>query len=250
MGALINKQTSGIQAITLQQALQRGEAKQLTKVAAKLDETALDREDDMRAELELKLYQLRADYRRAVKITEQELRDKALMTIEKEGNAVRTQLNALAPARMSIGKMAKSEAGRVIVVDDVTLMVLWVNDCVNVSRPLTETQILTIAEAVVTKYGWLRTEDVMIAMRRGAFGEYGSVYERLDVEAVMKWVERYANELQHARHLRQTNKHLEQKYSRAHYPESLSKQPSVPATAYKEALEVISKWQPIESKKA
>ena len=221
----------------------------MTRVAAKLDETVLDSEDDTRAEWELKLHQLRGEYKRAQQITEPERRDRALVAIEKEGKAVRETLSTLPPARVSIGKLAKSEAGREMVIDDVTLMVLWANGCVNVGRPLTEAQILTIAEAVVMKYGWLRQEDVMIAMRRGAFGEYGSVYERLDVEAVMKWVERYAKELQHARHLRQTNKHLEQKYSRAHYPESLTK-PAVPATAYKEALEVISKWQPIEPKKA
>lgn len=65
---------------------------------------------------------------------------------------------------------------------------------VNLKRPLTERQIDTIAMEVVSRYYALTIADVHVIFRKAKNGEFGELYESMDMPKVMKWFSDYFND--------------------------------------------------------
>jgi hypothetical protein len=67
-------------------------------------------------------------------------------------------------------------------------------ELVNLKRPLTEKQIDAIAMEVVSRYYMLTIADVHVIFRKAKNGEFGELYESMDMPKVMKWFSDYFNE--------------------------------------------------------
>lgn len=64
-------------------------------------------------------------------------------------------------------------------------------ELVNLKRPLREKQIDAIAMEVVSAYYSLTIADVHVIFRKARNGEFGELYESLDMPKVMKWFADY-----------------------------------------------------------
>lgn len=64
-------------------------------------------------------------------------------------------------------------------------------ELVNLKRPLTERQIDSIAIEVVSRHGALTIADVHVIFRKAKNGEFGELYESLDMPKVMRWFSDY-----------------------------------------------------------
>ena len=67
-------------------------------------------------------------------------------------------------------------------------------ELVNLKRPLTERQIDAIAMEVVSRYYVLTIADVHVIFRKAKNGEFGELYESMDMPKVMKWFSDYLND--------------------------------------------------------
>jgi hypothetical protein len=65
---------------------------------------------------------------------------------------------------------------------------------VNLKRPLTERQIDAIAMEVVSRHYALTIADVHVIFRKAKNGEFGELYESMDMPKVMKWFSDYFND--------------------------------------------------------
>ncbi|HBX45539.1 MAG TPA: hypothetical protein DEG28_06630 [Porphyromonadaceae bacterium] len=67
-------------------------------------------------------------------------------------------------------------------------------ELVNLKRPLTEKQIDAIAQEVVSRYYSMTIADIHVIFRKAKNGEFGELYESLDMPKVMKWFWDYFND--------------------------------------------------------
>ncbi len=90
----------------------------------------------------------------------------------------------------SIAKL-KKDFGAQKVEAVIKLYLVELCELVNLKRPLREKQIDAIAMEVVSTYYHLTIADVHVIFRKARNGEFGELYESLDVPKVMKWFADY-----------------------------------------------------------
>lgn len=73
----------------------------------------------------------------------------------------------------------------------IKLYLVELTELVNLKRPLREKQIDAIAMEVVSSYYSLTIADVHVIFRKARNGEFGELYESLDMPKVMKWFSDY-----------------------------------------------------------
>lgn len=108
---------------------------------------------------------------------------------------VRTASDALALANNrelcpSIAVLRR-DYGSEAIADIIMLYLADLRDNVNLKRPLTDSQISNIAYEVVTEYYSLTIADVHVIMKKAKRGEYGELFESLDMPKVMTWFREY-----------------------------------------------------------
>lgn len=109
--------------------------------------------------------------------------------------AVRTVSDALALANNrelcpSIAVLRR-DYGSEAIADIIMLYLADLRDNVNLKRPLTDNQINNIAYEVVNDYYNLTIADVHLIVKRAKRGEYGELFESLDMPKVMSWFRDY-----------------------------------------------------------
>lgn len=95
----------------------------------------------------------------------------------------REQFPALSRLKRDFGAQKVETVIKLYLVDLVEL--------VNLKRPLREKQIDAIAMEVVSTYYMLTIADVHVIFRRARNGEFGELYESMDMPKVMKWFSGY-----------------------------------------------------------
>ncbi len=73
----------------------------------------------------------------------------------------------------------------------IKLYLVELSELVNLTRPLREKQIEAIAAEVVSTYYALTIADIHVIFRRARNGEFGELYESLDMPKVMRWFSDY-----------------------------------------------------------
>lgn len=71
---------------------------------------------------------------------------------------------------------------------------VYITEMLNLRRPLTEDMNREIAEELLSMYSCLTMADIQVILRRVLRGEYGEMYESLNVPKVMKWFALYFDE--------------------------------------------------------
>jgi len=77
-----------------------------------------------------------------------------------------------------------------LIVQEITKASLMMNVVNNINTP----QIQFTAETIMEKYPAESIEDVILCLRRGSQGYYGSVYHQLDTSVIMGWMEKHIEE--------------------------------------------------------
>jgi hypothetical protein len=85
----------------------------------------------------------------------------------------------------------RRDYGSEAIADIIMLYLADLRDNVNLKRPLTDNQISNIAYEVVTEYYSLTIADVHVIMKKAKRGEYGELFESLDMPKVMTWFREY-----------------------------------------------------------
>ena len=76
----------------------------------------------------------------------------------------------------------------------IKLQLVYLNDLLNLKRPLNEVQIDEIALEIVSVYVHLTMADIHLIMRRARTGHYGEFYESLNMPKVLRWFFDYFEE--------------------------------------------------------
>lgn len=71
---------------------------------------------------------------------------------------------------------------------------MFLNENLNLVRSMTESQIRIASELIFESYYMLSIEDINLCFRRALKGDYGKVYEGLDIMKIMDWLESYFSE--------------------------------------------------------
>ena len=106
---------------------------------------------------------------------------------------IRTVAQALAAPSHSVGRL-KNVLGTEKVEALIKLQLVYLNEMLNLKRPLGELQIDEIAAEVVAIHHNLTMADVHVIMRRARSGHYGEFYESLTMPKVLSWFGDYFEE--------------------------------------------------------
>jgi hypothetical protein len=96
-------------------------------------------------------------------------------------------------AYQAIGALRR-HYGEKMVETVIKLYLVELCELVNLKRPLTEKQIDTIAAEVVASYYNLNIADIHVIFRKAKNGDFGNLYESLDMPKVMSWFADYFDE--------------------------------------------------------
>lgn len=99
------------------------------------------------------------------------------------------------PVEQRIAAMAEKDLGGTIKIITVALTLAF--ETMNLSRPMTSFQILDLAEAIVDSAGEEdkpAIEDLMLFLQKLTRGEYGAMYESIDIPKFMLFFNKYRDE--------------------------------------------------------
>lgn len=111
----------------------------------------------------------------------------------------------------------------------IKLYLIDLNDLFNLKRPLSDRMIDEIAEEIIGQFGWLNMADIHLIFRRAKLGEYGDMFETLNMPKVLTWFKNYFDERCDVSAQRSRNKAKE--YNVDEYQRSSSKEANKQHTA-------------------
>lgn len=76
----------------------------------------------------------------------------------------------------------------------VVLAICDLIDFFNVGQPMNDRQIAQTADLVLDKFWMLKLEDLRVCFDRAKSGKYGQVYNRIDGQVIMTWMDTYLEE--------------------------------------------------------
>ena len=88
----------------------------------------------------------------------------------------------------------KKETSEQKVIDLIITWILDLNEFLNLSRKMTESQIEQTAEMLLTDFHYFNIADVNLVFQNAKKGRYGALYESLDGMKIYTWFEQYAKE--------------------------------------------------------
>lgn len=76
----------------------------------------------------------------------------------------------------------------------IKIYLIQLNDLLNIKRPLTEIQIEETAIEIVSSFKLLTMADIHVIFRRARRGEYGEMYETINMPKIITWFRQYDDE--------------------------------------------------------
>jgi len=171
----------------------------ITQTIGSLSLARLEREQGQRLRLEEELVALRASWQRV---------PAARAEIEKKAHEVQAWLTQI-PNRLSLSEAYHAQPERTA--DDLVLLFCWMNEQVNISQTMTEAQMTQASLMIIYSFPLLRLEDLAIIIRQGLTGQYGAVYNRIDITVISDWTRQYWEALREQRIDRAHGRHLSTK---------------------------------------
>ena len=74
------------------------------------------------------------------------------------------------------------------------IWLVYLNEMLNLSRPMTEQQITLCASQITADYGYLKLTELTFIAKRILSGEYGEFYERLGIDKLLTFFREYDKE--------------------------------------------------------
>ncbi len=88
----------------------------------------------------------------------------------------------------------QNQAGKNFISGMLKAWILYLNNILNLKRPMTENQITLATSLILQEYYSLRFADLTVLFRNIITGKYGSFYESLTIDKLMKLFEEYWEE--------------------------------------------------------
>ena len=88
----------------------------------------------------------------------------------------------------------KREQGDTFCEKFIMLWLIYLNEMLNLNKPMTESQIRLCAAQLLAEYGYLKITELTLIFKRILSGEYGEFYERLGIDKVLKFFREYDKE--------------------------------------------------------
>lgn len=101
---------------------------------------------------------------------------------------------------------------------DITLLIIDLNESFNIGKGLSVGQIEHLSITIVQRHQSLTLEDIALCFHRAKCGDYGTVYDRLDLNVINGWLNQYANERKELMQQDQQNRHLGSKEGMSYDP--------------------------------
>lgn len=76
----------------------------------------------------------------------------------------------------------------------IMLWLVYLNEMLAVSRPMSEDQINLCSSQIMNDYGYLKLTEISFIFKRVLSGEYGEFYERLGIDKVLRFFREYDKE--------------------------------------------------------
>lgn len=88
----------------------------------------------------------------------------------------------------------KREQGEPFCEKFIMLWLIYLNEMLNLNKPMTESQIRLCAAQLLAEYGYLKITELTLIFKRILSGEYGEFYERLGIDKLLKFFREYDKE--------------------------------------------------------
>jgi hypothetical protein len=93
----------------------------------------------------------------------------------------------------SLAKIGK-ENGHEFLSNFIKLWILYLNETLDLRRPLSESQIEMIAQMIISDYSNLKIVDITFIFKNAISGKYGEFYESLTIPKILSWFSDYFEE--------------------------------------------------------
>ena len=103
---------------------------------------------------------------------------------------ISTAMNTTAPTLAAINR----EKGKSFAIGLTMGWLVYLNDILNLNKPMTEDQIDLCATEVIEQYGSLKMSDLTYLFRKIISGQYGEFYESLTIQKVLTFFRQYFDE--------------------------------------------------------
>jgi len=106
---------------------------------------------------------------------------------------VSTVEDAISSKAPSIASFQR-EQGREFTEGLITFWLLYLNQILNLNKPMSEDQIKLCSGMVVEEFYMLKVSDLTLLFKRIISGEYGEFYERLSIDKILTFFRTYLEE--------------------------------------------------------
>lgn len=73
----------------------------------------------------------------------------------------------------------------------VKTLIIALSESLNLTQNLNEGQVVEITFLIAERYYYLKLEELVLVFKKAKMGEYGKTYNRLDVQIIFEWIEKY-----------------------------------------------------------
>ena len=122
--------------------------------------------------------------------------------------SVSDAMNAQAPSITAI----KRDCGEEFTHNLLMMWLVFVNDFLNLNKPMTEAQIRLCATHILKEFNYLKMSDLSFLFNRIITGQYGEFYESLTIAKVMTFFREYEKEHTEAAIYEAETQHAEFRY--------------------------------------
>jgi len=107
--------------------------------------------------------------------------------------ACRTISDVLKCERPQLSRLTK-ECGEPKTLAAIEALIFGVVENTNVGKSMNANQIRFGAGLLLEKFWYLKLEDFSLCFRKGIAMEYGKLYDRMDIQIIIDWVNQYEQE--------------------------------------------------------
>lgn len=112
-----------------------------------------------------------------------------IKTVDQARKAKASTLNALSRSYRVDGRNGNEE-----VIKGIAKWLIDLNKILDVKSPMSSGNILMCAQMIFDNYGYFKTTDLALFAQRIIQGEYGDLYESINITKIMRWAKQYAEE--------------------------------------------------------
>jgi len=73
----------------------------------------------------------------------------------------------------------------------VKTLIVALSESLNLTHNLNESQVVEITFLIAERYYYLKLEELVLVFKKAKMGEYGKAYNRLDIQIIFEWIDKY-----------------------------------------------------------